>query len=485
MALQHEQHVPSHANGPTSIIVADDDKSVRLVIAAALKKQGYIVHTAATAAGMWDLSVARRGALLITDVGFPDGDALDMLPRLQSRLPELKVIVMSARANLLTAVQSRQRGVIDYLPKPFELKQLIETTQRALSQEARGIQQKAPIETPNVTYAPLLGRSAIMQDVYKNLAFLSTQIVPVLIQAEPGSSKTEVARALHDMSGMEAQAYCAVNCAQIPPHEHETHLFGPNGAIAQAHGGTLFINNIELLSSAAQWQFVRLIEAHRESHGTQMSHNTKGLWPKRVLMGSRDDLRRHVDADDFREDLFFAISVAPLKLPPLRNRRQDIPAMANHFCTQANESFNTAKSLSLSALSALQEYEWPGNIKELHFIIRRLVMSVTHDQIEAHDVHHALGTQKQAGSPEGASSLTEAADLHIRNYFDALGDNMPPTGLYDRILEEVERPLIVRTLHLTKGNQIKAAQILGLNRNTLRKKIDLLTISKNRSDYKE
>lgn len=485
MAVQQDQNTVFHATSPTSIIVADDDKSVRLVIAAALKKQGYIVHTAATAAGMWDLSMARRGALLITDVGFPDGDALDMLPRLQARLPELKVIVMSARANLLTAVQSRQRGVIDYLPKPFELKQLIETTRRALSHEGAAKSDNAPIEAPDTIYAPLLGRSAIMQDVYKSLAWLSTQIVPVLIQAEPGSSKTEVARALHDMSGLERQAYYAMNCAQIPPHEHETHLFGPAGAIVKANGGTLFVNNIELLAPAAQGQLVRLIEAQRDNVTGYEHKDIAAAWPKRVLIGSRDDLRRHVDADDFREDLFFAISVAPLKLPPLRNRRQDIPAMAHHFCNQANESFKTTKSLSLAALSALQEYEWPGNIKELQFIIRRLIMSVTSDHLEAHDVHHALGTQKQAANPEGASSLAEAADLHIRNYFEALGDNMPPSGLYDRILEEVERPLIIRTLHLTKGNQIKAAQILGLNRNTLRKKIDLLTISKNRSDYKE
>lgn len=477
MVMQSTRATSLHA---TSVIVADDDKSVRLVIAQALKKQGYVVHTAATAAGMWDLSVARRGALLITDVGFPDGDALDMLPRLQARLPELKVIVMSARANLLTAVQSRQRGVIDYLPKPFELKELLEVTRRALEQPFAQEADSAAIETPSATYAPLLGRSTVMQDVYKSLAWLSTQIVPVLIQAEQGSSKSQVARALHEMSGFHNAPFIEVNCAQIPPEEHVSHIFGEDGAIAKAVGGTFFANNVEMLDPQSQRQFVRLLESQASA-----SSKAAAAFPKRVLIGACDDLRARVERDEFREDLFFALSVAPMKLPALRERRQDIPAMANYFCRQANDNYKTAKNLSLSAISALQEYEWPGNIKELEFIVRRLVMSTSTSHIEAHDVQRELGGKKQTSPQTATSSLSEAADLHIRTYFEAIGDNMPPAGLYERIMEEVERPLIIQTLHLTKGNQIKAAQILGLNRNTLRKKIDLLTISKNRSDYKD
>ena len=463
---------------PASVIVADDDKSVRLVIAQALKKQGYIVHTAATAAGMWDLSVARKGALLITDVGFPDGDALDMLPRLQSRLPDLKVIVMSARANLLTAVQSRQRGVIDYLPKPFELKQLIETTKKALAQVVDNDKDPAvaPIEAPTTIYAPLLGRSPVMQEVYKTLARLSAQIVPVLIESEPGSGKADVARALHDMAGHHDAPYIEMNCAQLLPKEHVRHLFDAGGAIDQANGGTLFINNIEQLETDAQLHFMRVLESQSKA---------PDAWPKRLLIGVKEDLRMRVDNDEFREDLFFALSVAPIKLPALRERIQDLPAIVHHFCDEANESFSSSCSFDLSAISALQEHSWPGNIKELEFIVRRLVMSANSAVIEARHVYRELGAKKHSSGKMNASSLSEAADQHIRNYFMALGDNLPPEGLYERIIEEIERPLIIRTLHLTKGNQIKAAQILGLNRNTLRKKIDLLNISKDRSDYKD
>lgn len=457
-----------------SVIVADDDKSVRVVIAQALKKQGYIVHTTATAAGMWDLTLAKPQSLLITDVGFPDGDALDMLPRLQERHPALKVIVMSARANLLTAVQSQQRGVIDYLPKPFELKQLIETTRRAVAQtDVPSSQSK--IEAPQAIYAPLLGRSVVMQDVYKSLVRLSSQIVPVLIEAEPGSFKVDVAHALHDMTGDDAP-YQVMDCSKIAPPDHLAALFGQTGALAKADAGTLFINHVERLHEEAQLRLVSALEGQALA---------KAAWPKRLVIGADDKLKAAVDNHQFREDLYFALSVAPVHLPALRYRKQDIPAMVAHFCALANESFGTDKSLSLTAISALQEFDWPGNIRELDFIVRRLVMSVQGPQIEALDVHQAIGIQKSHEGTDYASSLADAADHHIRNYFDALSNSEPPAGLYDRVIEEVERPLIIRTLHLTKGNQIKAAQILGLNRNTLRKKIELLTIPKDRSHYRE
>ena len=462
-----------------SIIVADDDKSVRLVIAQALKKQGYMVHTTGTAAGMWDLSVARRGSVLITDVGFPDGDALDMLPRLQSRVPDLKVIVMSARANLLTAVKIQQRGVVDYLPKPFELKQLLETTKRALlenkPQAKPAVMAQTPIEAPKDVYSPLLGRSAVMQEVYKSLAWLSTQIVPVLIEAEPGSGKADVARALHDMGHYQGATYISVNASQLAPDEHVSVLFDEtSGAIMRASGGTLFINNIDALTKDAQSLLAGALEKQ-----------THARWPKRLLVGTTKELRSLVATDEFREDLFFAISVAPVKLPALRERKQDIPALANFFCEKASREFGVQRSLSLSAVSVLQESDWPNNIKELEFVIRRLVMAGKAPQIEAVEVIAELGVESPTTSKQVSSSLAQAADHHIKSYFDALGEGLPHTGLYDRIIEEVERPLIIQTLHLTKGNQIKAAHILGLNRNTLRKKIEMLHISKDKSAYRD
>ena len=464
----------SKSQTPISIIVADDDKAVRLVIAQALSKQGYVVHTTATAAGMWDLSSAGRGDLLITDVGFPDGDALDMLPRLKTRRPDLKVIVMSARANLLTAVKSQQRGVIDYLPKPFELKQLISVTKQALiskepSPSAEKVQQAA-----NHSYISLMGRSAAMQSVYKLVARLANQKLPVIIEAEKGSAKADVARALHDMSGSEEAPFIVMNCAQIPEEQHDNSLFGQQGAVQRAQFGTLFINNIETLSPIAQQKLAGALEAHDQAMA----------WPQRLFVGTTIDLREIVASNLFREDLYFSLTVAPVRLPPLRDRREDVAGLVQHISTKVTDELGQEKSLSNEALAALQNYNWPGNLRELDFIVRRLFVMSSELVIEESDVKTALEGQNTPKSPTHSESLGEAANAHIAHYFERLGDDMVITGLYDKIIEEVERPLIIQTLHLTKGNQIKAAQILGLNRNTLRKKIDWLHISKDRRDYR-
>ena len=358
-----------------SIIVADDDKSVRLVITQALKKQGYLVHSAATAAGMWDLTNAKPEALLITDVGFPDGDALDMLPRLQARHPALKVIVMSARANLLTAVKSQQQGAVDYLPKPFELGQLIETTKAALAQDSDVIVPLADIEVPKFTYAPLLGRSAIMQDVYKSLARLSTQHVPILIEAEPGSFKADVARALHDMGSDQSAPYIVHDCAKTLLNSIKR-CYLAQRCFSKAQNGTLFINNIETMDAEAQLYY--LISVLEDTVNLKMSSQQQG--PKRLLVGANEKLKQAVENGQFREDLYFKLSVAPIYLPALRDRKQDIPAMAHHFCQMANDEFNTQRQLSLRATSALQEADWLGNIRELEFIVRRLVMQSQRQQ---------------------------------------------------------------------------------------------------------
>ena len=459
---------------PISIIVADDDKAVRLVIAQALSKQGYMVHTTATAAGMWDLSSAGRGDLLITDVGFPDGDALDMLPRLKARRPDLKVIVMSARANLLTAVKSQQRGVIDYLPKPFELKQLISVTKQALLADEPTPPIEPMAKAANHSYISLMGRSASMQAVYKLVARLASQKLPIIIEAEKGSAKADVARALHDMGMMDEAPFIMMNCAQIPEDQHDESLFGQKGAAERAKFGTLFINNIEALSPIAQQKLAGALEARDPSLA----------WPQRLFVGTTIDLSERVANNFFREDLYFSLTVAPVRLPPLRDRREDIAGLIQHISQKIGTEFGQVKSLSNEALARLQAYDWPGNLRELDFIVRRLFVMSSELVIEEADVKIALEGQKSEAPQTNSPSLGEAADAHIAHYFQRLGDDMVITDLYDKIIEEVERPLIIQTLRLTKGNQIKAAQILGLNRNTLRKKIDWLHISKDRRDYR-
>ena len=276
------------------------------------------------------------------------------------------------------------------------------------------------------------------------------------------------------MRGSDDALFMLMNCAQIPEEQHNVHLFGDNGIVQRSQFGTLFINNIESLSSAAQQKLAGALEARTPTLP----------WPQRLFVGTTIDLREIVASNLFREDLYFSLTVAPVRLPPLRERREDIAGLIQHISTKISDELGQTKSLSNEALAALQHYDWPGNLRELDFIVRRLFVMSSDLVIEESDVTTALGGQNTQKPQTNSQSLGEAADAHIAHYFQRLGDDMVITNLYDKIIEEVERPLIIQTLHLTKGNQIKAAQILGLNRNTLRKKIDWLHISKDIRDYR-
>ena len=467
-----------------SIIVADDDRSVRLVITQALSRQGYHVQPASTAASMWDLVSAGKGQILITDVGFPDGDALDMLPRLQVKRPDLQIIVMSARANLLTAVQAQRHHVFDYLPKPFELGALIDVTKRAVAQLQSGQSETTSnqdsLVLPDEVALPLMGNSAAMQTSFKLLARFAMQQLPVIILAEPGSGKEEVARTLHNMSASAQRSgaegrFVHLPLSQLPPAQHHSQLFGPRGSFYQANGGTLFINDINLLSEDAQMHLVRSFERAELVPGR----------PKRLICGSQVDLRQLVEQGQFRDDLHFILSAALLRLPPLRERLEDVPRLVTAISAALQQDFGVQREIEPQAFPVFQSYNWPHNVKELEFLLRRVFIKATGHLITAADVQAEINSLGSADEPPVADSLGSAAHHHIARYFTALGDALPPPGLYERVIQEVERPLIKTTLKRTAGNQIKAAEILGLNRNTLRKKMKLLNLSSNRADYRD
>ena len=471
-----------------SIIVADDDRSVRLVISQALSRQGYHVQSASTAAAMWDLASAGKGKILITDVGFPDGDALNMLPRLQARRPDLKIIVMSARTNLLTAVQAQQQHAFDYLPKPFELGALLDVTKRAAIKDER----KAPViaETninlnlPEEVALPLIGRSASMQTSFKLLARFAAQKVPILILAEPGSGKEEVAKTIHEMglsgAGSASQAlengpFISVLLSQIPPERHETHLFSTNGSFAQSDGGTMFINDINLLHADAQMRLARELGQPAQLLGQ----------PKRLVCGSQVDLKYLIEQGQFRDDLHFILSAALLRLPPLRERLEDVPYLVSAITSNLSREFGQIRDVDSAALPLLQSYNWPRNVSELVFLLRRLFIKSSGNLISVSEVESEISNFAEPNLQPVGESLGSAASHHIERFYTALGADLPPPGLYERVIQEIERPLIRTTLERTKGNQIKAAEILGLNRNTLRKKMKLLNLSSNRVNYRK
>ena len=467
------------------ILVAEDDKSVRLVVQQALARQGYTVQSSGTAAGLWKLIESGRGDVLISDIALPDGDALDLLPRIQQHRPDMPVIVMSARSTLLTAVKAQQTGVFEYLPKPFELRSLVEATERAVGTigQSRPTAQAQPgVEEGS----PLVGRSRPMQDIFKAMARVVGTDLTVLITGESGTGKELVARALHDLGSRRAGPFVPINMAAIPRNLVESELFGHekgafvgadsrmSGRFEQAEGGSLFLDEVGDMPPEAQTRLLRVLQ---DGEYLPVGANRPVKANVRIIAATNHNLQHLMQQGLFREDLFYRLNVVPLRLPPLRERTEDIAPLVNHFQKQAAASGLPAKRFAPEAIRALAEWNWPGNVRELENLVRRLLVLVGEDSISAEMVEAELASVRPAeAQPIEVDSLAESVDQHLRRYFSTLDGAAPPAGLHGRILREVEYPLIVATLEVTRGNQVKAAEILGINRNTLRKRIRELGI---------
>ena len=467
------------------ILVAEDDKSVRLVVQQALARQGYTVQSSGTAAGLWKLIESGRGDVLISDIALPDGDALDLLPRIQQHRPDMPVIVMSARSTLLTAVKAQQTGVFEYLPKPFELRSLVEAPERAVGSigQSRPTAQAQPgVEEGG----PLVGRSRPMQDIFKAMARVVGTDLTVLITGESGTGKELVARALHDLGSRRAGPFVPINMAAIPRNLVESELFGHekgafvgadsrmSGRFEQAEGGSLFLDEVGDMPPEAQTRLLRVLH---DGEYLPVGANRPVKANVRIIAATNHNLQHLMQQGLFREDLFYRLNVVPLRLPPLRERTEDIAPLVNHFQKQAAASGLPAKRFAPEAIRALAEWNWPGNVRELENLVRRLLVLVGEDSISADMVEAELASVRPAeAQPIEVDSLAESVDQHVRRYFSTLDGAAPPAGLHGRILREVEYPLIVATLEVTRGNQVKAAEILGINRNTLRKRIRELGI---------
>jgi two-component system nitrogen regulation response regulator GlnG len=466
-----------------TILVADDDRAIRTVLNQALGRLGYDVRTTATAATLWQWVSDGAGDLVITDVVMPDESGLDLVPRIRKLRPDLRVIVMSAQNTLLTAVRANERGAFDYLPKPFDLNELIGIVEKALTQPHTTVD--ATETKPDEERLPLIGRSPAMQDIYRVLARLMQTDLTVMITGESGTGKELVARALHDYGKRRNGPFVAINMAAIPRELIESELFGHEkgaftGALArgvgrfeQAAGGTLFLDEIGDMPPEAQTRLLRVLQ---EGEYTTVGGRSPVRANVRIIAATHRDLRQLIRRGLFREDLFYRLNVVPLRLPPLRERTEDIPDLARHFLEAARGEGLGIKTFDRPALDRMMRHGWPGNVRELENLVRRLVVLNSAEVIPADAVDNELSHAGAEPGPASGDSLGTAAELHLRRYFTAHGGSLPARGLYDRVLREIERPLISLSLEATRGNQIRAAELLGLNRNTLRKKIRELDI---------
>jgi two-component system nitrogen regulation response regulator GlnG len=462
-----------------TILVADDDRAIRTVLSQALGRAGYTVRATSSAATLWRWVEEGIGDLVITDVIMPDENGLDLVPRIRRVRPELRVVVMSAQSTFMTAVKAAQRGAFEYMPKPFDLKELLAVVARALTAPAVAVPQEDEGEGERL---PLIGRSAAMQEIYRTVARLTTTDLTVMITGESGTGKELVSRALHDYGRRRTGPFVAINMAAIPRELIESELFGHErgaftgalsrgvGRFEQAAGGTLFLDEIGDMPPEAQTRLLRVLQ---EGEFTTVGGRNPIKANVRIVAATHRDLRQAIRQGLFREDLFYRLNVVPIRLPPLRERSEDIPLLARHFLDRAKAAGLPGKQLDQSAIDRLRQHSWPGNARELENLMRRLAALYPQEVIGGDAVGTELAEAEPVAELEARASetLEQAVERHLSGFVAAQKDGLPVRDLYERVLAEVERPLLRLALAATRGNQIKAAAMLGLNRNTLRKKI--------------
>jgi two-component system nitrogen regulation response regulator GlnG len=470
-----------------SILIADDDAAIRTVLNQALSRAGYEVRSTGNAATLWRWVSQGEGDLVITDVVMPDENAFDFLPRIKKLRPDLPIIVMSAQNTFMTAIRASERGAYEYLPKPFDLKELTSIVGRALA-EPKDRQPASGTKGEEIDAIPLVGRSPAMQEIYRLLARLMQTDLTVMITGESGTGKELVARALHDYGKRRTGPFVAVNMAAIPRELIESELFGHEkgaftganarnaGRFEQSEGGTLFLDEIGDMPTEAQTRLLRVLQ---QGEYTTVGGRTPIKTDVRIIAATNKDLRILIQQGVFREDLFFRLNVVPLRIPPLRERVEDIPDLIRHFFTQAEREGLPPKQIETAAIERLKRYRWPGNVRELENLARRLAALYPQETITTAVIDNELAPVAPAlldDERDSNEDLASAVERHLTKYFGGFGDGLPPPGLYHRILREIEYPLLSAALAATRGNQIRAADLLGVNRNTLRKKIRDLEI---------
>ncbi|MBF0359049.1 MAG: nitrogen regulation protein NR(I) [Magnetococcales bacterium] len=479
-----------------TILIADDDRSIRFVLETALTNAGFQVNAFEDGRDLLAVAAQGQGDLVITDVVMPSVSGLDLLKTINTTRPGLPVIVITAQSTLRNAVQAFERGAFEYISKPFDIVKIVDLVKQALSQENKKAKPRHLSGMDSDRFGGFIGSSLAMQELFRTIGRLANSEMTVLIHGESGTGKELVARAVHAHSPRRKGPMTTINMAAIPKNLIESELFGHEkgaftGAISRrtghferAKGGTLFLDEIGDMSMDAQTRLLRVIQ---DGTFTRVGGQDTLTTNVRIVAATHQDLPAAITEGRFREDLYYRLNVVPLYIPSLRARPEDIPLLADFFLAQvAKKTGERPKQFSVQAMEQLSAYSWPGNVRELENMVQRLMVLVSNDLIlpEHLDLSMAtnpssedlsepltmgveLGTEvdKVAG-PELEDLVIAAVDQHFRS-----PDARDITNLYDLIVNRVEVALITRVLQETHGNRVKAAGILGINRNTLRKKI--------------
>lgn len=472
-----------------TVLIADDDRTIRTVLTQALTRAGCRVHATGSLSQLLRWVEEGRGDLVITDVMMPDGNGIDMIPAIRKARPDLPVIVISAQNTIVTAIRATEANAFDYLPKPFDLPDLMTRAGQALSRRVRKSDPSPAIPAPLAEAGadpalPLIGHAPAMQNLFRMVARVLNADLPVMIAGEAGVGKTVVARSFHDLSDRREAGFVVLTSADLS--EETLHH-----AAERAQGGTLLIEDPAGFDTAAQARLIGMIEAWEVGPG-------RNLMP-RLISTTGPDPQADVALGRLRADLYYRLAGVTITVPPLRARVDDIPPLARHLLARAAGQGLPQRSLSDGATALIRTYPFPGNVRELENMMRRLALTASAAEITEAEAGTALaesspivpqtpgttpGAPVIAGPATPTTSLGEPAnmrlaqsvEMHLQRYFDLHGDDLPPPGLYDRILREIEKPLLEIALDATGGNQLRCADLLGINRNTLRKKLTDLNI---------
>jgi two-component system nitrogen regulation response regulator GlnG len=472
----------------TRILVADDEESMRWVLSKALKRKGFSVDLAID--GRQALSMVQDNSydLAILDIKMPGINGLDLLDKIREQKKDLLVVIMTAEASMKNAVEAMKRGAYDYITKPFDLDvidAIIEKVGRAREVAGQVSMLKQELKERYQVEKNIIGNSPVMREVYKTIGKVAGSDVTVLVQGESGTGKELVARAVHFNSGRLGKPFVAINCAAIPKELLESELFGSEkgaftgaverklGKFEQANLGTLFLDEIGDMPLDLQAKILRVLQ---EREVTRTGGNQSIPVDVRIVAATNQELMEKVRLKEFREDLFYRLNVVPINLVPLRERREDIPLLVQYFLNRVSAEMDIpTKQCTDEAMSILTAYSWPGNVRELENAIKRAVILSSDPLLTTADF---AGLESAPGiEPVGNqdASLEAIVDSKLRSCLHGI-EHLEKGEIHSMVLEQVERPLIRIILEKTRWNQVKAADILGINRNTLRKKINELGI---------